>query len=405
MAQLNLWGLRQLFKFIPLLLVALGLFLSLWTIVPAPTLSLLIFGVGVPELSPWIAGLNLIALSFILVKFQPSYLDITFLIASLMALALSIIPLMQFEAANARFQLQMETRLGKDYLQQLPTALIAQMRPKPFVLADVFRGITLKEVRIQRDIQFANPDGQRLKLNVYQPLASGKHPALIMIYGGAWRQGEPSNHETFSRYIAAQGYCVIAVDYRHAPEYRFPAQLEDVQTALNYIRDRADRWEIDLQRVALIGRSAGGQLATIVAYQNQSAINFKAVVNYYGPVNLVDGYLYPPLPDPINTRRVLEDFLGGTPETELKLYQQASPINYVQSKLPVSLLIYGGKDHIVQPTYGKMLYEKLLANDNKVIFLSIPWADHAFDTIFSGVSNQLALYYTERFLAWSLHSN
>ncbi|MEY2857434.1 MAG: Lipase 2 [Cyanobacteriota bacterium] len=387
------------------LLAAIGFFLSLWTVVPAPTLSLLVFGVCVPELSPWIVGLNVITLSFSLIKFQPNYLSLGFLVATSMALILSLLPLIQFSPANNRFQLQMETSLGKDYLQQIPATLIAQMRPKPLVLEAVFRGITPKKVQIQRNIQFANPDGQPLKLNLYQPLTSGKHPALITIYGGAWRQGNPSDYETFSRYMAAQGYCVIAVDYRHAPEYRFPTQLEDVKTALNYIRDRADQWEIDLQRVALMGRSAGAQLATIIAYENQSAINFKAIVDYYSPVNLVHGYRHPPTPDPINTRQVLEDFLGGTPETELELYHQASPINYVRANLIPSLLIYGGRDHIVQPKYGRMLDQELLANNNNVILLTIPWAEHAFDTVFSGVSNQLALYYTERFLASRLQAN
>ena len=395
----------QLWQFISLLLTGFGFFLSLWIIVPAPTFSLLIFGVGVPELSPWVTGLNVIALILILMRFQPSYLDIFALVITLIALALSLLPLIQFPAANARFQLEMESMLGKDYLQQIPPVLRAKMRPQPLVLADVFRGITLPEVRIERDIQFANPDGQQLKLNVYRPLTPGKYPSLIVIYGGAWREGNPSDYESFSRYIAAQGYSVIAIDYRHAPQYQFPTQLEDVQTALSYISDRVDELEIDRQRVALIGRSAGAQLASIVAYQNQSSIKFQAIINYYGPVNLVSGYRNPPAPDPIDTRQVLENFLGGTPETKLNLYQQASPINYLKPNLPPSLLIYAQRDHLVQAKYGKLLYEKLQITNNCAALLTIPWAEHAFDVVFSGISNQLALYYTERFLAWSLYRN
>ena len=345
----------QLWQFIPLLLTGFGFFLSLWIIVPAPAFSLLIFGVGVPELSPGVTGLNAITLILILIGFQPSYLDIFALVITLIALALSLLPLIQFPAANARFQLEMENMLGKDYLQQIPPVLRAKMRPQPLVLADVFRGITLPEVRIERDIQFANPDGQQLKLNVYRPLTPGKYSSLIVIYGGAWREGNPSDYESFSRYIAAQGYSVIAIDYRHAPQYQFPSQLEDVQTALNFISDRADELEIDRQRVALIGRSAGAQLASIVAYQNQSSIKFQTIINYYGPVNLVSGYRNPPSPDPIDTRQVLENFLGGTPETKLNLYQQASSINYLKPNLPPSLLIYAQRDHLVQAKYGKLL--------------------------------------------------
>lgn len=405
MSSIHLSKFSQLWQFIPLLITGFGFFLSLWIIIPAPTFSLLVFGVGVPELSPWVTGLNAIALCVILIRFQPSYLYTLVLVITLIALALSLLPLIQFPAANDRFQLEMESVLGKNYFQQIPPALRAKMRPQPLVLADVFRGITLPEVRIERDLQFANPDGQELKLNVYRPLTPGKYPGLIVIYGGAWREGNPGDYESFSRYIAAQGYSVIAIDYRHAPQYKFPTQLEDVQTALNYISDRADELEIDLQRVAIIGRSAGAQLASITTYKNQSPIKFKAIINYYGPANLVNGYRNPPSPNPIDTRQVLENFLGGTPETKLKLYQEASPINYLKPDLPPSLLIYAQRDHLVQAKYGKALYDQLQITNNCAALLTIPWAEHAFDVVFSGVSNQLALYYTERFLAWSLYSN
>jgi acetyl esterase/lipase len=98
----------------------------------------------------------------------------------------------------------------------------------------------------------------------------------------------------------------------------------------------------------------------------------------------------------------LRKFLGGTPTDFPELYYQASPLNTIQPNLPASLLIYGGKDHIVQSKYGRDLAQRLQAQGNKAIFIEIPWADHAFDAVFSGMSNQLALYYTERFLAWAL---
>lgn len=134
-------------------------------------------------------------------------------------------------------------------------------------------------------------------------------------------------------------------------------------------------------------------------------IPVKAVVNYYGPVNLTKGYYDPPFPNPINTRDVLENFLGGTPEELGELYHQASPINYVRPNVPPSLLVYAGRDHIVKSTFGRQLYEKLRSTGNDAIWVKIPWAEHAFDAVFNGVSNQLTLYYTERFLAWALKSS
>jgi acetyl esterase/lipase len=98
----------------------------------------------------------------------------------------------------------------------------------------------------------------------------------------------------------------------------------------------------------------------------------------------------------------LRKFLGGTPQTLPELYRQASPIDTVKPGLPASLLIYGGKDRIVEAKYGRYLTQQLRSQGNRVVFIELPWADHAFDAVFSGMSNQLALYYTERFLAWAL---
>jgi acetyl esterase/lipase len=202
--------------------------------------------------------------------------------------------------------------------------------------------------------------------------------------------------------MAAQGYSVIAIDYRHAPKYKFPAQLEDVRAALQYIQAHADNLEVDTERMAVMGRSAGGHLATLAAYQ-ENAIPFRAVVSYYGPSDLTEGFHDPPFPNPINTHTVLRNFLGGTPDELSELYKQASPKSYVRPTLPPSLLIYGGRDHVVQSKFGRGLYSQLQATGNRAVWLEIPWAEHAFDAVFPGVSNQLALYYTERFIASMLY--
>lgn len=174
-----------------------------------------------------------------------------------------------------------------------------------------------------------------------------------------------------------------------------------MQAALAFIGQHASEYETDLERMALLGRSAGAHLAMLAAYR-PNAPRIRAVVNYYGPVDLTEGYNDLPHPDPINVRAVLKAFLGGSPDELPQLYRQASPISYVTRPLPPSLLVYGGRDHIVQAKFGRSLSERLRAVGSRAIFLEIPWAEHAFDAVFNGVSNQLALYYTERFLAWIL---
>ena len=390
-------------QFIPWFLSAIGLFLSLWVIVPAPTMLLYPLAVGAPEISPWLVGINTIAFLLNLLKRHQGKVYIILLICNLFALILGLLPLIQFPAANAAIATQVQAVLGENYLAAVPVAHRAQLRPQPFILADAFRGIPLREVRIDRAIVFANPDGVSLQLNLYRPVEIGKYPAIITLYGGAWLRGNPDYNQEFSRYMAAQGYCVVAIACRHAPKYRFPAQLEDVQAALSYIKTHAGEWEIDLDRIALMGRSAGAHLAMLTAYDS-SVLPVRAVVNYYGPNDLIRGYNEPPFPDAINVRAVLRAFLGGTPDELHELYRRASPINYIKPNLPPSLLVYAGRDHIVQVKFGRSLYQRLRAAGDRAILLEIPWAEHAFDAVFNGPSNQLALYYTERFLAHALKS-
>ncbi len=403
MSQLNFGAIWQLWWLCPLMLSMLAVYLSIWVIIPAPTFSLLPFGVCAPELSPWLVVINAISLVLAIVA-PKSWWSNLIVVSSLLSLILSSLPLLQLPATNHKFATEIETVLGTDYLNNIPPTLLAQMRPQPLAIADVFRGIPNPEVRIKRGIIFASPDGVDLQLNLYRPLPSGKYPTVVIIYGGAWRAGNPSDYEQFSIYLAAQGYTAIAIDYRHAPQYQFPKQLEDVATALQYIQVHADDLEVDLDRMAIMGRSAGGHLATLAAYQ-QNAFPFRAVVSYYGPVDLTEGYYNPPVPNPIDTKTVLENFLGGTPQELPELYQQASPINYIRPNLPPSLLVYAGRDHLVQANFGRELYNKLKVTNNRVALLEIPWAEHAFDAVFFGISNQLALYYTERFLAGTLKSS
>ncbi|WP_392407573.1 alpha/beta hydrolase [Chlorogloeopsis fritschii] len=388
-------------SFLILVLSVSGLFLSAWIIVPAPNMSLLVLGVGAPEVSPWLFILNLVSLVFAFFYIRRHQLKRLAFIFSLLGLLICSWVLINIPITQMQMTKAMEQGLGADYLKQVPLKVSANMQPYPFMLVNTFRGIPLSKIRHKSDILFATPQGVPLKMEIYQPPKVGKYPALIVMYGGAWQSGNPRANSEFNQYMAARGYTVFAIDYRHAPEHRFPAQLEDVLTAINFIRQYAAEYEADPERMVLLGRSAGAHLAMLAAYQ-PDAPPIRAVVNYYGPVNLIEGYNEPPFPDPINTRAVLKTFIGGSPQEFPNQYQIASPINYATRPVPPTLLIYGSRDHLVQVRFGRQMYERLHKSGNTAILLEIPWAEHAFDAVFNGVSNQLALYYTERFLAWAM---
>jgi acetyl esterase/lipase len=390
-----------------LVLAIAGLFLSAWIVLPPPNFFFLRLAVGAPEVSPWLIGLQAIALLLLLTTYSTSWLKPVALACVAIALVLSTLPLVQLP--------QLIRKADQAMIQSgIPAQSLERGRSRPFVFWDVFRGIAIAPTRPAQVIQFANPQGEPLAMNVYQPLPPGdqpagtksKYPAVIVIHGGGWQGGRPGDNAAVSRYLAAQGYTVLAITYRLAPRHRFPAQLEDVRAAIAYIRQHADDLEVDVSRMALMGRSAGAHLAMLAGYEDVlNAPPLRGVVNYYGPVDLTEGYYDPPKPDPIDTIRLLEDLLGGTPKELSELYKLASPLTFARAGVPPSLLIYGGRDHVVQAKFGRGLAERLRQTGNVAMFLEIPWAEHAFDAIFPGVSNQVALYYTERFLHWVLRDS
>ncbi|MGD1864737.1 MAG: alpha/beta fold hydrolase [Phormidesmis sp.] len=381
---------------------AVLLFLSVWIVLPPPNFFWLPLAVGAPEVSPWLGFVGAIALflSILAYRSSPSLSSRSLITALLISLFLSSLPLLQSPIAIAKANQSMTAAFGE-------SSIAANSRAAsfaPFNGLNFVRGFSTQDVRHIDRVQFAAPDGQPLFLQVYQPAAAGTYPAVVMLYGGGWSHGDSSENEAFGRFLAARGYVVVALEYRLTPEYRFPTQLADVKSGLAFVRQRAAEYEIDPERLALVGWSAGAQLAMLTGFQGELGV--KSLVDFYGPVDLAAGYANPPVPDPLDVQQVLLAFLGGPPSELPAAYAEASPITYVKSAnpnaLPPTLLVYGGKDKIVEAKYGKFLYEQLLKSGNTAVWVRIPWAEHAFDKVFNGVSNQMALHFVERFLVQTL---
>lgn len=380
--------------------------IAIWIVVPAPTRLLLPLGVGAPEIAP---TLLLLALLVAVMAAADARASAPARLAMGLALGtgvLASLPLLRFPDTVRRGEAAMATGLGDGYWDEVPAAVRAGVRAKPLTVAELFTGVRPGPARVMRDVPMASVDGESLTIDVYLPPAKGIYPTVVQIYGGAWQRGAPGDNAVVAQELASRGFAVFAIDYRHAPRWRWPAQLADVRLALRWVREHAAAYGADSSRVALLGRSSGAQLAMLAAYE-PGAPEVRAVVNYYGPVDLADGYRHPPTPDPLDVRAVEIALFGGPPERLPEAYRSASPIAYVAgppTRFPPTLSIYGSRDHVVLPRYGERLHERLTAAGARSVLLQIPWAEHAFDALPSGPSAQLALYYTERFLAWAFAS-
>ena len=193
---------------------------------------------------------------------------------------------------------------------------------------------------VQRDVGYS-PVGwpEALKANLYRPEGPGLKPGVLLIHGGGW--AAPDRREqmaSIAERLAARGYVVMNANYRYAPQYRYPAQVDDLREALKWLRAHAGDYGVDAKRVAAVGYSAGGHLAAqLGALDGPPEVRVRAVVAGGAPSDLrkyEGGTLVP-------------DFLGGSQTQVPQQFLAASPITHVSADDPPVFLYHGGLDTLV----------------------------------------------------------
>ena len=270
-------------------------------------------------------------------------------------------------------------------------------RPEPIVMFDLVTSIESRPVQLE-EREFTTPDGEKLGLDIYKPgYAHDALPGVLVIHGGSWQTGTNKEFMALNGYLAARDYIVVSMNYRLAPKWKFPAGRDDVLSAIAYLKVFGPEIGLDPTRLAILGRSAGGQLALLAAYTaNEPAI--RGVISVYGPTDLKFGYEQPAPKSLVDTRGVLETYLGGPPAKADDAYFAASPINFVTASSPATLLIHGMHDSHVSPQESERLETRLTKEKVRNLFVRLPWATHACDWSFSGPCGQITTYAVERFL-------
>ncbi len=265
--------------------------------------------------------------------------------------------------------------------------------PEPQVQADGskhYEGVTYA----------AAPGYRPLQLDVWVPASPSSPLLVVWIHGGAWMFGDrrylPETlrpKQLFEELVAA-GLAVATIDYRHALEAQFPAQLHDAKAAIRYLRSHADVLGINTERIGVWGESAGGHLAALVGLtahhpelegaigvlRQSSAVD--VVVDWYGVADLglqprekraaeVLAMLPPEMLTPPE-----ELLAGGQDEHTLAA---ASPISYVAPGAPPFLLIHGTADTVVPYEQSEVLAQALTEAGVPVRLVPIEGADHIFN--------------------------
>ncbi|QDT12589.1 Carboxylesterase NlhH [Planctomycetes bacterium K23_9] len=202
----------------------------------------------------------------------------------------------------------------------------------------------LHEVR--EKIVYHTVGGRELLLDAYLPETPGVFPAVLVIHGGAWREGNRKQLRQYAAELASRGFCCFAVDYRLAPKHKFPAQIDDCRAAVKWIRENSDVFKVDPKRLGAIGYSAGGHLATLLGTTGESAndkngnvdMRIQAIVAGGAPT---DFRWFP------DKGRWAEYWMGGNLDSVPEKFQAASAAAFVDAKDPPTFFFNGTKDKIV----------------------------------------------------------
>lgn len=203
--------------------------------------------------------------------------------------------------------------------------------------------------QIARDVIYSPPDWPEvLKADLYTPDPGPRSimfppiywPAVLLIHGGGWEG--PDRRELMSSIaerLAKRGYVVMNVNYRYAPQYHWPAPLEDLQEALKWLRGHAQQYGVRGDRIASFGYSAGGQLAAMLgALGNTPETRVQAVVAGGTASDLRKVAEHP----------LVLQFLDGNQQTFPERYHAASPILQIKPGDPPVFLYHGGMDGLVK---------------------------------------------------------
>ena len=241
------------------------------------------------------------------------------------------------------------------------------------------------------DISYVTNGHERQKLDLFIPAnATNSLPVIIWVHGGAWKGGSKEN--PMGRSYLSRGYAVASINYRLSQHAVFPAQIEDCKAAVRWLRAHAKEYNLDPDRFAAWGASAGGHLVALLgtsgdvkSFDVGENLDFssrvQAVVDFFGPTDLTlmskdappNGPIDHDAPDSPESL-----LIGGPVQANKEKAAKANPITYVSKDAPPFLIMHGDKDNLVPYQQSELLRDALKQHGVPVTLKIVEGAGHGF---------------------------
>ena len=248
--------------------------------------------------------------------------------------------------------------------------------------------------QLHANVLYATKSGELLHLHIIQPKqAEGDErlfPLVVYVQGSAWFKQEIGCELPQLSRFANKGYVAAVVEYRPSTVAPFPAQIEDTKTAIRFLMKNASTYSIDPEKIVLWGDSSGGHTAAMTGVtlndpdlSNESPtdepIRLKAIVDFYGPIDVSKMNLEPSIQDHRNAESPEGMLIGGLNVLENPdKVKPTVPITYLNNtkEIPPFLIIHGNKDRLVPFGKSVLFYNALKQNDKSVVMYKLDGADH-----------------------------
>ncbi len=265
-----------------------------------------------------------------------------------------------------------------------PTPAAMNLQPTKTETKDAFDRSKLGE--IESNITYCSPKNIPQKLDVYYPsdLPRTPWPVVVYVHGGAWQSGDKENalYMPVLSDLRKTGFLIVSINYRLAPRYPFPAQIEDARCAIRFLRAQAKKYNIEPEKIGVLGDSAGGHIVALLgladSYTAWDTTDFsdqsnqvQAVVDLYGVSDLTRVF-------DRDATQVWPGVFNANKKSDPQLII-ASPLTYVHPEAPPFLIIHGDQDRVVPFQQSQSLFDTLHAAGNSVDFITVKNADHGFN--------------------------